>query len=518
MDSSKPSTEPTGSSVPPPEQPKASTAPAPKPKPKGYTNPALQAMGIPRLRLPSRNWMIFWCVVGGVSGLIVYDRRQRQARRQFWKDQVAPFSQVPLDAMELPRKVTVYMAPPPNDYLDVSQKHFRQYIKPILTSAAVDYQVVSETRQGEIRAKVAEEIRNKRRAKRGLPTSDADENNFKDEVDLQIERGINRDKTGGVLCIGRGAYKEYINGLQEGWLGPLEPPKEILEAEKNNDKVKGISVESLDAATTSETTQSTDTPHQVISSEIPQAATTSKEQEEASMFPNEEADQRDVLGYSDEKKAPEGESTEEKPAEEAEKDKRPPVPKPYILGMNRGAKVWGSELPEGADADLLAATPEEVSDPIAVLEFRNLLGFTTIPTRIMRFFSRRELSDKLGKDTAVVVFNEYRPFRNEVDENSVFMSETDDFSNSNDSAARTSDVDALINEELKDWPSKFKQKAIDNNSEWMWPFSVDPRLSSKLRIYSPTPALLQKFEEAKNSKGEKKVEVIEDKPSNKDVD
>lgn len=497
--------------------------PAPKPKPKGYTNPALQAMGIPRLRLPSRNWMIFWCVVGGISGLVVYDRRQRQARRQFWKDQVAPFSQTPIDAMELPRKVTVYMAPPPNDYLDVTQKHFRQYIKPILTSAAVDYHVVSETRQGEIRAKVAEEIRNKRRAKKGLPTSDADENKFKDEVDLQIERGITRDPTGGVICIGRGAFKEYINGLQEGWLGPLEPPKEILEAEKEN-KVKDISVESLDSATT---TQPTDTaPQQIVSSEIPQASTSSKEQEAASMFPDEQADERDVLGYSDEKKQAEeksadgSESTGETPGEEAEKkDKRPPVPKPYILGMNRGAKVWGSELPEGADADLLAATPEEVSDPIAVLEHRNLLGVTNFPIRIKRFFSRRELSDKLGKDTAVVVFNEYRPFRNGANENSEFMSETDhEFNNVDDPAARTSDADALINEELKDWPSKFKQKAIDNNSEWMWPFSVDPRLASKLRIYSPSPALLQKFEEAKKSKGEKKIEVIEDKPSSNDVD
>lgn len=162
----------------------------------------------------------------GISGLIVYDRRERKNRRQFWKDQVSSFATVPMGAMELPRRVTVYMAPPPNDYLEITQQHFRQYIKPVLTAAAVDYTVVSESRQGEIRAKVAENIRNKRRRMHNLPTSEEEEENAKDDLDKQIERGIERDNTGGVICIGRGAYKEYLNGLQEGWLGPLEAPVE----------------------------------------------------------------------------------------------------------------------------------------------------------------------------------------------------------------------------------------------------------------------------------------------------
>ncbi|VVT57954.1 uncharacterized protein SAPINGB_P005964 [Magnusiomyces paraingens] len=467
----------------------ASTVPKP-PKSKGYTNPALQAMGIPRLRLPSRNWCIFWAVVGGVTGLIVYDRHERKTRRQFWKDTVASFATTPLDTMELPRKVTVYMTPPPNDYLDVTQAHFRQYIKPVLTAAAVDYTVRTESRQGEIRAMVAEEIRNKRRKSKGLPETPPDPKLFKDDVERQAELGITRDPTGGVICIGRGAYKEYLNGLQEGWLGPLDPPAEPVE------ELQPAVVESLDNVTEASTTQ------QIVSSPVPIAKTTEKEQEDAAAFPDKDADERDIMGYEEEKPKAVEASTEEASAEEPvkeeePKDKRPPVTKPYILGMNRGPKVWGPELPPGSDSDLLAASPEEVSEPIAVLEHRHVLGFLSIPVRVKRFFSRHNLSDKLGESTAVVVYNVFRPFYS--------GSENQEFE-PND---RESDVDSLVVEETADWPTRWRQKALDNNSEWIWPLGVDERIASKLRIYDADADLKAKFVELKAQKPEKTEKSIE---------
>lgn len=485
MDSAKPA-EPapaaTSGAVPPP------------PKPKGYTNPALQAMGIPRLRLPSRNWSIFWAVVGSVSGIIIYDRYERKARRQFWKDQVAQFATAPMDAMELPRKVTVYMTPPPNDYLDISQQHFRQYIKPVLTASAVDYVVRTESRQGEIRAMVAEEVRNKRRKTHGIPTSEADPNHNKDEIALQIERGITRDQTGGVICIGRGAYKEYINGLQEGWLGPLEAPVEPEEPVVLTDKT----VETLDDATNSQ---------QVVSSPIPAAKTSEKEQEDAAAFPDQEADERDILGYDREETtetakpedAAPNPADEAKKAEEEAKDKRPPVAKPYILGMNRGPKVWGPEIT--TDADLLAAKPEDVSEPIAILEHRHILGFLNMPIRIKRFFSRRELSDQMGESTAAVVFHVFRPFNNGPQ-----GEETEQLRD--DNSESTSDADKLIVEEQNDWPSRWRQKAEDNNSEWIWPFGVDSRLAEKLRVYDVDAELKAKFEEAKKNRGKKEERPV----------
>lgn len=504
----------------------------PPPKPKGYTNPALQAMGIPRLRLPSRNWSIFWAVVGGVSGLIIYDRLERKNRRQFWKDQVSFLGEVPLNATELPRKIKVYMAPPPNDYLEVTQQHFRQYIKPILTAAAVDYEIHTESRQGEIRALVAEEARNKRRVLHNLPVSESDSNKNKDELDLQIERGITRDNTGGVICIGRGAYKEYLNGLQEGWLGPLDPPPEPVQEEVAKTADSELITDSATTTTTVpiETLDEQSKQHQVVTSQIPTASTSTKEQEDAASFPNAEEDERDVLGYkeSDEAEAKaakeqqekEGDSEKKGESEDDEKDKRPPVTKPYILGMNRGAKVWGPEITteSGADADLLAAKPEDISDPIAILEHRHVLGFLHIPIRIVRFFSRRELADEMGKATANAVFNVYRPFYNGTssfndttelitDKVVETITETEQQQSQQESkVSKIPDTERLIIEETEDWSSKWKQKAVNNNSEWIWPFSVDDRIANKLRVYDITPELESKFAEAnKNYSAQKKL-------------
>lgn len=65
--------------------------------------------------------------------------------------------------------------------------------------------------------------------------------------------------------------------------------------------------------------------------------------------------------------------------------------------------MLSSELPAGADADLLAARPEDVSDPIAILEHRHVLGFLNTPIRVKRFFSRHFVSDQLGQETSAVV-------------------------------------------------------------------------------------------------------------------
>lgn len=55
------------------------------PKKKGFSNPALRMMGIPRISLPSRNWLIFWSVLIGVGSSIAYDKyEQKQIRKNGW--------------------------------------------------------------------------------------------------------------------------------------------------------------------------------------------------------------------------------------------------------------------------------------------------------------------------------------------------------------------------------------------------------------------------------------------------
>lgn len=424
-------------------------------KKKGWSNPALQAMGIPRLRLPGRNWLIFWAVTGGLTGMWYYDRRERKARRQYWKDRVAHLATQPMSALELPRKVTVYMAPPPSDYLDITSAHFRQYIKPILVAAAVDYEVKSESRQGEIRNMVAEDIRNKRRKQSGLETSDADKEKLKDELDKKIETGLTRDETGGVIIVGRGAYVEYMNGLQEGWLGPLENPNsEPAPVSTSSDEpavsteVTAPVVETLGAIkdTANTTDNATDTPvadELEISSEPIPIVENSANSEDPSAFPDRKADEADVLGYETPKTA----------SEQAEADKKastPPVPAPYVSFANIEDVPTPFDFP-GPD--------ESVSEPLMVMSHRHVLGFLKMPIRIYRFFTRRYLADEMGRRTAAVVFAATREYDLETEK------------------------DLLIEERDEDWPKKFKAKCLEKGSEWMWEFNLDKRVADKVKVY-----------------------------------
>ncbi|CAN6612438.1 mitochondrial import inner membrane translocase subunit Tim54p [Trichomonascus vanleenenianus] len=396
-------------------------------KSKGFSHPALTAMGIPRLRIPSRNWLIFWAVTGSLAGMILYDRRERKRVREAWKDKVSFMAHEKMEPLQMPRKVKVYIAPPPGDYLDSSLQHFRNYIKPLLTASATDYELLSESRQGEIRAQVAEEIRNKRRAQLGLPTTRA----HKDELDEKVESKLTYDNTGGVICVGRGAYKEYISGLHEGWLGPLEQPQPAPKVEET---------EVLPSSTEQATSE-------FSSGEAPPAGEapvqTATVDDEAAEFPDRAKDMRDIHGY------PDSEKKSEK-SDEDDEDKKKPIPKPYIM-LGRYEDI---DYPAEFERAVML---NNVSDPIAAITHPHLSGFLNIPRRMYRFFTQRQLAEQICAEAANVVYAESRPFEK-------------------------SDVDACIAEELE-WPNKWKQKGIDRKSEWMQEFTVDERLESALRMY-----------------------------------
>lgn len=329
-----------------------------------FSHPVLRMMGIPRLRVPSRNWSIFWALTAGIGGGIWYDRRERRRVRQEWKDKVAHLANAPISALELPRKVTVYVAPPPNDYLDVSLKHFRDYIKPILTAAAVDYELIEETQQGTIRYKVAESIRNERREAAGLPTSGYQ----KDELDQKIDSRVARDLTGGVLCVGRGAYKEYLSGLQEGYMGPLEEPEFVKEE-----------IERRKAAALAKAEE-----EKAKAEPAPEAKPAADNTSEPA------ADEKPVDTI-------ESASATEETAEKKAQDKEPRVPSWLRAEHYDEAKV----------DDLFFSAKLE---PIGVFRHPHLLGFLNTPWRIVRYFNQRKLANEMGELTAAVVFNQTRPF------------------------------------------------------------------------------------------------------------
>ncbi|KAF6061905.1 Inner membrane protein import complex subunit Tim54 family protein [Candida albicans] len=129
-----------------------------------------------------------------------------------------------------------FIAPPPNDFLDESLKLFRKFIKPVLNAGVVDFEIFSESRQGDIRASVAEKIRELRHNDEEELKSRSDLYKAKDvlglykvfpaDINVKSEDAIDDSSAGGIICVGRGAYKEYLSGVHEGLLGPLESHKE----------------------------------------------------------------------------------------------------------------------------------------------------------------------------------------------------------------------------------------------------------------------------------------------------
>ncbi|KAL4935602.1 hypothetical protein BDV06DRAFT_125325 [Aspergillus oleicola] len=198
---------------------------APKPQ-----NPAMKMMGMPnfRFKLPSRNWMIFLTVAGSFTAALVYDRREKRRAQQKWCDLVAHLSKETLPIEETRRKLTVFLAAPPGDGLRNARDHFKEYVKPILVAAAMDYNVVEGRREGDVRAAFAEQIRKQRR-RAGEASTVVEEPTTQDVIE-QARQAIGvRDEPGprGDLILGRHTWKEYIRGLHEGWLGPLNPPQPI---------------------------------------------------------------------------------------------------------------------------------------------------------------------------------------------------------------------------------------------------------------------------------------------------
>lgn len=546
------------------------------PKKTGYTNPALRAMGIRQLRLPSRNWMIFWTVVGTISGGIYYDRHERKKVRQQYKDAVAYLGERPLGGLEIPRKITVFVAPPPGDYLDHVLTHFRAYIKPILTAAALDFEVKQESRQGEIRYVVAEGIRNYRREQMGLPKVPSrlmvDEEEYnkavaeqnaeverlkagrekhtnpnptfqafnsinnrpgapsspdsqpeeqmsisvagtiaQEQLDKEITSKLEFNPESGVICVGRGAYKEYLAGLHEGWLGPLEDPRpdednrkvyeEFPNREKDDDDALGLVKTPVEEPTTAVQNVQSVSEHlkshpemvkdvsETISHSGDVTAVTDVEQTAAGPVDvvSETASTHDTPAASDNKTPKplsEMSPSEWDPKAPLPEIKRKPVPKPYIRPEEYSeaelSEFYASGFENASTAHSTVSSninqqPNDLNSPagsgtafveqfffspIAVIPHRHIMGFMNTPLRIARYFNKRAVADEVGAATVVAVTGDTRPFDVKTD------------------------PDLLVSEEY-DWPSKWVKKGQDNGSEWVQPVVVDQRVMEKVKVYQP---------------------------------
>lgn len=311
---------------------------------KEFKHPVLQMMGIPRIRVPGRNWLIFWGVTSSLVGAYYWDRRERKKVRNYWVDRVSSLGEEPISPLDVSRKLKVYIAPPPNDFIDAGLQHWRNFIKPAFTAAAVDHVLIEEERQGYIRTKVAEEVRSLRKKLQSKEKQSNDDTDSKWHKDL----------TGGIVIIGRGAYKEYMAGLQEGWFGPIERPAEVQE---QMDKEKEAEKERL-RKRHEEKAKATDGESQLD-------------------YDNEQDYEEDRL---------------------ATLHRRFPVIPAYV----RTTELDELELPSEFAA--------HVPDPISVFDHPHLVGIFSTPQRIYRWLNQRHLAEEMGSQAVGVINAHTRPF------------------------------------------------------------------------------------------------------------
>ncbi|CCF55520.1 hypothetical protein KAFR_0A00820 [Kazachstania africana CBS 2517] len=437
---------------------------------KGFANSMLKTLGLPAFKLPSRNWMLFWTVLTASLSGVAYDKYEQRKIIDYYTGKVKPLSQKPLDTNKLPRKITVFIAPPPNDYLDSSMKIWRRYVKPILHYSGVDYELIEEENQGVIRTTVANHLRALRKElqssnneedtilfdeKSAQPVSTDNGQEFKRRFDYRDVMGIfhthqkpkeiisedssisDSKLSGGVICLGRGAYKEYITGLHEGLLGPLEAPVE-----------EQLSSTVMEGTALTGPLRSSNDQENILEADTLTIAD--------SAVDNMTAEDK-LVGTNISGEATIKEEVDEKTAEQNSK-----VLKPFISPSEYGAAEFPFPELEMHNTNIREtknAVPILLHQPVLMIPTPNLLGFLTIPQRIIRFYERRKYCAFVCSQTyGMVKQDTIRPF------------------------ADPQDLD-LGKEEEEDWPRTWVKQGLERKSEWTRELQSDKRVTKFMYIY-----------------------------------
>ncbi|KAI9840040.1 MAG: hypothetical protein M1819_000232 [Sarea resinae] len=448
MADSKPSPSPSPSPAPSGASPSGPSTKAPPAKP-ALGNPAFRAMGLPNfsLKLPSRNWMIFISITSTFTGFLLYDRHQKKQTQKKWCTLVSHLADEPLPVSSMPRKLTVYLCAPPGDGIRSAREHFNEYVKPILTAAALDWDMVEGRREGDIRSRLAEKVRKLRQR-----SGEARETPLEEDTEYVIEEtrkkvGISEwDGVKGDVVVGRHTWKEYVRGLHEGWLGPLDPPPQPPQP-SSADEALPAEGEPQPQTDLSESKADTHAPQTSMDDSAPPAA-----------------------------------SAAEPPAKPAETSKpsKPSIQPPYIQ-------------PGDYSASPLPPTIPQILGPSSPVQFPHILGILNTPTRIYRYLTQRYLADDVGRSTAAAVLAAYRPYH-ESDPSSEFSS--DSVSPTSPSNSDPSSIDGtatsaqeweqlhLFENEEPEW-HKSVRKPRDDDAErtWLDDMVLDPRIAARMRRF-----------------------------------
>ncbi len=339
----------------------------------------------------------------------------------------------------MPRKLTIFLAAPPGDSLSSAREYFTEYVKPILVSAALDWDVVEGRREGDVRAGLAERVRRLRR-KRGESTGVGLEEDVEYVVEQKRrEMGVREfDGVKGDIVIGRHTWKEYMRGLHEGWLGPLDPPSPP------------------------------DPPTTVVGTPTLDSSISPGPQE---TLPADVAETQDSAHLPDEA-SPTAPPVVEAPTEPV-KPPKPSQQPPFI-----STTVYTS-------CPLPSAVPLTF-DPSTPLPFPHILGFFNTPIRIYRFLTRRHLAEAAGRDTAAVVLAGSRPYEHSPSPSSTASSDPVTGSDEQLAGSKRSEYEqqSTLEHEEEEWHKPVRKRKEDEGERvWLDEIVIDPRLGARMRKF-----------------------------------
>ena len=327
----------------------------------------------------------------------------------------------------------------------------------MLVAGALDWEVIEGRREGEVRAGLASKIRRIRR-RNGEHSADQDVEESAEDRRADFRRGARIkiwDGIQGDLILGRHTWKEYVRGVHEGWLGPLDPP--TAPEPSLQDPTAFLEPSSVPMTSSSQPPAPSESLANPITNEAPEDSNSTE-----SDIPPQPAP----------------------PAQEPEKPPDKPPPKisptpPYIIPRSYTTSSLSRETP--------SALP-----PTTVLPFPHLLGFLNTPIRIYRFLNRRHLADETGRLVAAMVLaSNTRTFASGRD----FVTSADFNEETPSPAAPAEVVEAavaweqetvLVDEEAEWHKSAWTPNpddAPDRERPWQEKMTIDERIGTRMRVF-----------------------------------
>jgi import inner membrane translocase subunit TIM54 len=317
----------------------------------------------------------------------------------------------------------------------------------------VDWDAIEGRREGDVRAAFAEWLRKRRKiageaAKEGLADDDLEVmiEDMREKMNVREWHG-----PAGDIVIGRNTWKEYVRGLHEGWLGPVDMPEEVRKALEDKSQAEEKPVE-----------QQAEQPSPTSSDDA---------------APNAEGN----TIHDSEQSRPEEEKKEPEKPKEDEKTKKPKQPPPFI------------STSAYASAPLPPSLPQELG-PSTVIVFPHLLGFLNTPIRIYRFLNKRKVADDIGREVAAACFAAYRPFERSSgpvgaspfteDSASPAAAPHQEETTSQPGMQEVWEQEGLVKKEEAEWhKSVRKDRDPEKESVWVDDIVLDPRIAGRMRRF-----------------------------------